>query len=736
MDTIGPESPYLVAQKTFVMTSFEDLASRARASNPDADTDLLRRAYEFSATEHAGQVRRSGEAYITHPLEVAGLVADMKLDDVAIAAGLLHDVVEDTLTTIERVSELFGPEVAHVVEGVTKISTIPFSSSEERQAENFRKMLLAMVNDARVILVKLADRLHNMRTLDSLGEERRIKISQETLDIYAPIAHRLGMSKIKNELEELAFRHLEPEAYESLRESVERRRADTEQTMSDLEHTLVKRLREAEVPIVAVEGRIKRLFSIRQKIKRQQIGLEEVYDLVAMRVITSSVRDCYAALGIIHQTWAPVPGRFKDFVAMPRPNAYQSLHTSVVSDRGFPFEVQIRSERMHHVAEDGIAAHWKYKEGRIGANADERYFVWLRRLLEWQQEVRDPNEFIHALKVDLYPEEVYTFTPRGEVKALPRGATPIDFAYSIHTDVGHTCVGARINGRMVPLRTQLQSGDIVEIVTAGAHKPSRDWLNFVVTTRARNKIKHIITAAEKVRAVELGRRLLEKEVRRFDLSPRTVLDPGELDRIANDFASKKGDDLLAAVGYGKVSLHRVLERLVPQERLRQRSGPTAIAAVVRRVFRSREQKIKIKGFDDFMAFRARCCTPIRGEKIVGYVTRGKGVSVHSAKCPNVLNLLYDPERRIDVVWDKAAGSSAFTVALTIQVEDRRGILADVTSSIAGVNISMKKVEASANDNNHGQIIVTLDITDLKHLQRVIKVVRAVPGVVDVERVLR
>ena len=736
MDTIGSESPYLVVQKKFVMTSFEDLASRARANNPDVDTDLLRRAYEFSATEHAGQVRRSGEAYITHPLEVAGLVADMKLDDVAIAAGLLHDVVEDTLTTIERVSELFGPEVAHVVEGVTKISTIPFSSSEERQAENFRKMLLAMVNDARVILVKLADRLHNMRTLDSLGEERRIKISQETLDIYAPIAHRLGMSKIKNELEELAFRHLEPEAYESLRESVERRRADTEQTMSGLEHTLVKRLREAEVPIVAVEGRIKRLFSIRQKIKRQQIGLDEVYDLVAMRVITSSVRDCYAALGIIHQTWAPVPGRFKDFVAMPRPNAYQSLHTSVVSDRGFPFEVQIRSERMHHVAEDGIAAHWKYKEGRTGANADERYFVWLRRLLEWQQEVRDPNEFIHGLKIDLYPEEVYTFTPRGEVKALPRGATPVDFAYSIHTDVGHTCMGARINGRMVPLRTQLQSGDIVEIVTAGAHKPSRDWLNFVVTTRARNKIKHVITAAEKVRAVELGRRLLEKEVRRFDLSPRTVLDPEELDRIANDFASKKGDDLLAVVGYGKVSLHRVLERLVPQERLRQRSGPTAIAAVVRRVFRSREQKIKIKGFDDFMAFRARCCTPIRGEKIVGYVTRGKGVSVHSATCPNVLNLLYDPERRIAVVWDKAADASAFTVALTIQVEDRRGILAEVTSSITGLNISMKKVEASANDNNHGQIIVTLDITDLKHLQRVIKVVRAVPGVVDVERVLR
>lgn len=718
------------------MISFEDLAARARRNNPEVDAGLLRRAYEFSATEHAGQMRRSGEAYITHPLEVAALVAEMKLDGVAIAAGLLHDVVEDTLTTIERVSELFGPEVAHVVEGVTKISTIPFSSSAERQAENFRKMLLAMVDDVRVILVKLADRLHNMRTLDSLGEGPRIRISQETLDIYAPIAHRLGMSKVKNELEELAFRHLEPEAYEALSASVEKRRAATEQTMADLKDRLETRLLEAKVPVTTVEGRIKRLFSIRQKIKRRRIGLEEVYDLVALRVITPSVRDCYAALGIIHQTWAPVPGRFKDFVAMPRPNAYQSLHTSVVSGRGFPFEVQIRSERMHRVAEDGIAAHWKYKEGRVGADADEQCFVWLRHLLEWQQEVRDPNEFIHSLKVDLYPEEVYAFTPKGQVKALPRGATPVDFAYSVHTDVGHTCVGARINGRIVPLRTQLRSGDIVEIVTAGSHKPSRDWLNFVATTRARNRIKHFITAEDKVRAAELGRRLLEKELRRFDLSPKTVLDAGRLDRIANEFASKRGSDLLAAVGYGKVALQRVIERLVPHERLRPARGPAALASAVQRVFRSRKQQIRIKGSDDFMAFRARCCTPIRGEKIVGYVTRGKGVSVHSVTCPNVLNLLYDPERRIDVGWDKAAGARSFTVALTIQVEDRRGILADVTSRIAGVDISMKKVEASANDDRHGRISVTLDIADLKHLQRVIKAIRAVPGVVDVERTLR
>ena len=718
------------------MITFQDLASKARTHNADSDTDLLHRAYEFSATEHAGQRRRSGEEYITHPLEVAALVADMRLDDVAIAAGLLHDVVEDTLTTIENVGELFGPEVAHVVEGVTKISTIPFSTIEERQAENFRKMHLAMVDDVRVILVKLADRLHNMRTLDSLTEEQRLKISQETLDIYAPIAHRLGMSKVKNELEELAFRHLEPKAYETLRAWVEKRRRATEHTIAELKRTLEAKLKESQVPVVTVEGRLKHLFSIRQKIKRQQISLDEVYDLVALRVITPSVRDCYAALGIIHQTWAPVPGRFKDFVAMPRPNAYQSLHTSVVSDRGFPFEVQIRSERMHRVAEEGIAAHWKYKEGRVGANADEQYFVWLRQLLEWQQEVRDPNEFIHSLKIDLYPDEVYTFTPKGEVKALPRRATAVDFAYAIHTDVGHTCVGARINGRMVPLRTQLQSGDIVEVVTSTGHKPSRDWLNFVTTTRARNKIKHFITSEEKVRAVELGRRLLEKEARRFDLNVKSVLEGEALDRIASDFASKKSDDLFAAVGYGKVSPQRVLERLVPPDRLEAPRDKTAIASVVRRVFRRREEKIKVKGFDEFMVFRARCCNPIRGEKIVGYVTRGKGVSVHAAMCPNVLNLLYDPERRIEVGWDKADDTNSFTVGLSIQVEDRRGILADVTSRIASVDINMTKVEASANDHQHGRISVTLDIADLKHLQRVIKAVRAVPGVLDVERVLR
>ena len=718
------------------MISFEHLLGAVRAYNPETDADLLHRAYEFSALEHAGQIRRSGERYITHPLEVAHLVAGMHLDDVTVAASLLHDVVEDTLTTIDNVRALFGPEIAHVVEGVTKISTIPFSSSEERQAENFRKMLLAMVDDARVILVKLADRLHNMRTLDHLRAERRLTIAQETIDIYAPIAHRLGMNKVKNELEELAFRHVDPRGYESIRARVDERRRATQRTVGRLERTLADKLREAGVPIVSLEGRIKSIFSIWKKIRRQKIALEEVYDLLAVRVVTESERDCYAALGIIHQTWAPVPSRFKDFVAMPRPNGYRSLHTAVISDLGLPFEVQIRTEEMHQVAEEGIAAHWKYKEGRVGAEPDEKYFQWLRQLLEWQQEVPDPNEFIHSLKLDLYPEEVYTFTPKGEVKALPRGATPIDFAYAIHTDVGHTCVGARVNGRMVPLRTPLRSGDIVEVVTRAGNRPNRDWLNVVVTTRARNKIKHFIHVEEKLRAVEFGRKLVEKELRRFDLKPRTVLNPEEVARVCAAFNASKPDELYASVGYGKVSARAVLEALVPREQRGRRKPEKAIVSAVRRVLRPNQATIKVRGFDDLMVFRAGCCNPIRGEKIVGYVTRGKGVSVHAASCSNVINLFYDPERRIDVAWGKASGESSFTVCLTIQVEDRRGMIADVTSRLADTRINIRKVEASANEDRHGQISVTFDISDMRHLQRVIKVVRGVAGVLDVERVHR
>ena len=717
------------------MIRFEDLLEKVRAYSPDADVELLRRAYVFSAFEHKGQVRHSGEPYLIHPLAVADFLADMKLDAVAIAAGLLHDVVEDTLTTIERIQELFGPEVAHVVEGVTKISAIPLSSSssEARQAENFRKMLLAMVDDIRVILVKLADRLHNMRTLGHLPEERRVKIAQETRDIYAPIANRLGMSKVKNELEELSFRYLEPQAYEALRAKVDAKRRATEGLIGDLKKTITATLAEAQVPVIEIEGRIKRLWSIHQKLERQKIDLEQVYDFIAIRIITESVKDCYAALGIIHQTWSPVPGRIKDFIAMPRPNGYQSLHTSVISEHGMPFEVQIRTMEQHRRAEEGIAAHWKYKEGRAGDQRDDRYFQWMRQLLESQQEVHDPQEFIQNLKVELYPEEVYIFTPKGLVKALPRGATPIDFAYSIHTDLGHQCVGARVNGKMVPLRTRLKNGDIVEIVRQAGHRPSRDWLNFVATSRARSKIKHLIHAEEKTRAVELGRKLFEKEARRYDLNPRTIVE-GELFASAiTDFAVTKTDDLFAAIGYGKVQPKQVLVKLVPVDTLREKAPEGAVASVVRRVLGSGEEKIKVKGFDDLMVFRARCCSPIRGEKIVGYVTRGKGVSVHSATCPNVVNLLYDPERRIEVEWDKTEAVGRYTVKLTMEVEDRKGLLAAVSAKIADVNTNIKNMEATTGDGQHARIDVTIEISDLKHLEKVIKSLRGVEGVIGVER---
>jgi GTP diphosphokinase / guanosine-3',5'-bis(diphosphate) 3'-diphosphatase len=713
------------------MIRFEDLVEKVRANNPDADIELLRRAYVFSAFEHKGQVRHSGEPYLVHPLQVADLLADMKLDVVAIAGGLLHDIVEDTQTPIEKIRDLFGPDVAHVVEGVTKLGAIRFSSNEERQAENFRKMLLAMVDDIRVILVKLADRLHNMRTLHHLPEERRVKIAQETRDIYAPIANRLGMSKVKIELEELAFKYLEPKAYEALRDRVESRRRATEGMIDELLKTITAKLEEAQVPLIQIDGRIKRLFSIHQKLKRQKIDLDQVYDMAALRIVTESVKDCYAALGIIHQTWSPVPGRIKDFIAMPRPNGYQSLHTSVVSERGFPFEVQIRTADMHRTAEEGIAAHWKYKEGRVGPGRDEQYFLWLRQLLEWQQEVRDPQEFLQNLKIELYPEEVYIFTPKGEVKALPRDATPVDFAYSIHTDVGHQCVGARVNGKMVPLRARLRNGDIIEILTTAGHKPSRDWLNFVVTSRARNKIRHFIHAEEKERSLELGRKLFDKEARRFGVSVKSLTEPEAMARVLGEYGMGKPEELFAAIGYGKLSPRHVLARFVPPEQLKE-APETGIASVVRRVFGPGEDRIKVRGIDDLMVFRARCCNPIRGEKIVGYVTRGKGVSVHSATCPNVVNLLYDPERRIDVEWDKGDEGAAYTVRLSIRVEDRKGILADVSSKIAGINTNIRNVEAKV-DDEMGRIDMTVEISDMKHLQKVIKSLRSIEGVVDVER---
>src|SRR5689334_9339314 len=549
-----------IATTTLTVTKFRDLMKLMRENRPNDDLEMIKKAYEFSQTHHAGQTRASGEPYIAHPLQVALVLAEMKMDSVAITAGLLHDSVEDTSVTIVDIRKEFGEQVAHIVEGVTKISKIDFATREEQQAENLRKMMLAMVDDIRVVLIKLADRLHNMRTLEHLDPERQQKIARETLDIYAPIAHRLGMGKIRGELEDLGFRYLDPVAYQNTHEAVEARRKEGEAFLASVESVLRDKLKEAGIT-ASVESRIKRVYSIHKKLVRQRITVDQVYDLCAMRVITRSVQDCYAVLGIIHNVWRPVPGRIKDFIAMPRPNFYQSLHTSVIAENGTPFEVQIRTEEMHKIAEEGIAAHWKYKDGPVTAQ-DEQRLAWLRQVVEWQRDVSDPNEFLSTLKIDLYPEEVYTFTPKGKVVVLPRESTPIDFAYTIHTEVGHSCVGAKVNGRMVPLRHRLHSGDIVEILTQPGHKPSRDWLAVVKSSRARNKIKHWLNIHQRERAIEIGRKLIEKEARKYRVALKEIKEE-EIRKIASDYGLGRPDDLMAGIGYGKYSARQVLGRLAP-----------------------------------------------------------------------------------------------------------------------------------------------------------------------------
>src|SRR5437870_4248428 len=639
------------------MLQFEEIVRKVQISRPGDDLGLLRKAYEFSASEHKAQTRISGEPFVSHPLAVANVLADMKLDVVCLVAGMLHDVVEDTPTTVDRISQEFGPDVARIVEGVTKISRIEFVSPEAQQAENLRKMVLAMVDDIRVVLVKLADRLHNMRTLEHLPPEKRERIARETIEIYAPIAHRLGMGKIRGELEDLAFRHLEPQAFEDVKKAVESRRKVSEEFLEEVRALVDAKLKEHSIP-ARIDGRIKRLFSIWQKLRRQKISIDQVYDLMALRILTDSVKNCYAALGVIHNKWRPIPGRIKDFIAIPRPNLYQSLHTSVVGPQGQTFEVQIRTEEMHRIAEEGIAAHWKYKEGRKAPAADDQRIVWLRHLVEWQRDVQDPVEFMSTLKVDLYPEEVYAFTPRGKVIVLPRDATPIDFAYAIHSDVGTSCVGAKVNGRIVPLKYNLKNGDVVEILTQAGHLPSKDWLSLVKTSKARNKIKHVINTTERAKAIEIGEKYLEKEARRLGVHLGRIT-KSEFEAVAAEYGYSKMEDLHAALGYGKFSPRQVLQKLAPDNAEQAEEAPKLTPAIPPHgvAADAGDLVIKVKGIDDLMVYRAKCCNPIRGEAIVGYVTRGKGVAVHSVNCTNVQNLMYEPERRIDVEWARATSQN-------------------------------------------------------------------------------
>lgn len=719
------------------MIRLEEILDRVEKYHPGDNLDLIRRAYIFSAKEHKGQVRASGEPYLTHPLEVANVLAEMKMDAVTVSVGLLHDVVEDTLVSLEKLEELFGSEVAHIVDGVTKISQIQFTSKEEKQAENFRKMLLAMTDDIRVIMVKFADRLHNMRTLAYLKPDRREAIARETMDIYAPLANRLGMGKIRGELEDLSFSYLDPKAYQELKDLVDRKRRTHEAFLSEITRLVEAKLKEHDIPC-DTESRIKRLYSIHQKLKKQRITIDQVFDLLAIRIITESVKDCYAALGVIHNIWRPVPGRIKDFIAMPRPNMYQSLHTSVIAG-GQPFEVQIRTADMHRIAEEGIAAHWKYKDGKLVADdREDQRIAWLRHLVEFQQEMKDPEDFLSTLKIDLYPEEVYAFTPKGKVISLPRDATPVDFAYAIHTEVGQTTVGAKINGRMVPLKTKLKNGDIVEIVTQPGHNPSRDWLSFVKTSRARNKIRHWLNEQESEKAIELGRKMLEKEARKYKQNLKDLLESEKFLGILSDYGASKVEDLLSAIGYGKTSAKQILSRLSP-DGLKEpaQEEDSRLASAVKRVLGlGSDAKLKVKGFDDLLVYRAKCCNPIRGEEVIGYITRGKGVAVHSKNCPNVQNLMYDADRKIEVEWTTTTPSAeAYAVPLTIVTEDRPGMLAEIAAVISEVKCNILNVEARTADER-GTIDITVEIPDMRHLERVIASIKRLDGVYDVSRSTR
>jgi guanosine-3',5'-bis(diphosphate) 3'-pyrophosphohydrolase len=713
---------------------YSELEQKVRAARPKDDFSSLEKAYRMAAGAHKDQLRDSGEPYMVHPLQVTHILADMQMDLVCLETGLLHDTVEDTSVSLDEIRKNFGEEVARCVDGVTKLSKLHLYSREERQAESVRKMLLAMVNDIRVIIVKLADRLHNMRTLRHLPRERQLRIAQETIEIYVPIAHRLGMGKIRGELEDLSFQYLEPEASAELVQDIESQHQQNEEFLNKMRHDVEVNLAREGIP-ARVEGRVKRAYSVFQKMKRQKIGLDQVYDLLALRIVTDSLKNCYAALGMIHNEWHPIPGRIKDFIAMPRPNLYQSLHTSVMGPGGRACEVQIRTEEMHRLAEEGIAAHWKYKEGKKGPGADDQRVVWLRQLVEWQKEMRDPGEFMSTLRVDLYPEEVYTFTPKGKVIVLPRDATPIDFAYAIHSDVGNTCVGAKVNGRIVPLKYALKNGDVLEILTQSGHLPSKDWLALVKTSKARNKIKHVINTTERAKAIEIGQKYLEREARRLGVQ-QSKITRADLERVAGDYGYGKIEDLHAALGYGKFSARQVLQKLVPDqveappaEAPKFTPGPAQPAAV------PGDLVIKVKGCDDLLVYRAKCCNPIRGEGIVGYVTRGKGIAVHSTNCSNVQNLMYEVERKIDVEWARAA-TETFPVKVLIYTDDRPGMLNQLTSILFAEQSDIRSLEASS-DHKRGTdgavIDMTIEIRDKKQLERLVNAIRRISGVRDVER---
>ena len=712
------------------MIRLKDISDKVLSYHPNPRIDLIEKAYVFSAQVHKGQLRLSGEPYLIHPLEVAYLLADIKLDDVSVATGLLHDTVEDTYTTIETIENLFGPEIASLVDGVTKISKMSFHAIEEKQAENFRKMILAMAKDIRVILIKLADRLHNMRTLRFLPPEKTIELAQETLDIYAPLSNRLGIFWMKSELEDLSLLYLRPEVYYSLEKNVATRKKETTRYVNEVIELIKGRLQEFNLT-AEVQGRSKHLHSIYKKMETQHLDFDQIYDLVGFRVIVKDVKDCYEALGIIHLLWKPVPGRFKDYIAMPKANMYRSLHTTVIGPAGKRIEIQIRTDEMHHIADQGIAAHWKYKEGKDIETKDDEQFAWLRQLLEWQQDLKDPREFLDIVKIDLFPEEVYVFTPKGTVKQFPQGATPVDFAYSVHTDIGHRCVGARVNGRLVPLKDELHNGDTVEIITSPQHKPSKDWIRFVKTARARNKINHWIRQEERSRSIELGREICEKEFRKKGLNCSKLLKKGSMGKLLAELNCKNEEELFAAVGYGRISAKQLLNKFIAPEALKKSERePSRIRKTAKRITGASETGVIVKEIDHIMVKFGKCCKPLPGEKIKGYITRGRGVTVHTYDCIYIQGC--DQERLIDVRWDDRKQFS-YPVKVEVTSVDKRGLLADISAAISSAEANISNATARTLEDNKAVSTFDLEVSNFKHLQNVMRSIEQVKGVIKVNR---
>jgi len=724
------------------MLKLSDILERVSAYHPSPDLDVIKKAYVYSAKVHQGQVRMSGEPYLIHPLEVAGILAELKLDEASIVTGLLHDTIEDTLATREELRELFGEEVEELVDGVTKLSQFSATatiSQEEKQAENFRKMIVAMARDIRVILVKLADRTHNMRTLEHMTPEKQQRIAQETLDIYAPLANRLGISWVKVELEDLAFKYLRPVEYAELATKIESRRKERDKYVEDVIAILKTRM-DAQGLESRITGRMKHLYSVYRKMKSQNISFEQVHDTIAFRIIVKSVSACYEALGYVHSQYKPVPGRFKDFIAIPKPNMYQSLHTTVIGPYGERVEIQIRTEEMHRIAEEGIAAHWAYKEGRDRTiSKDDEKFAWLRQLMEWQKDLKDPKEFLETVKVDLFTDEVFVFTPKGEVRSLPRGASPVDFAYSIHGDVGDRCVGAKINGKIVPLRYKLKNGDTVEILTSPLAHPNKDWLTFVRTSRAQAKVRRYIKQTEREKSLELGREILDKELRRFGQTLQKVIKTGELAKVAEHLGLHGDDGLIAAVGYGRIQLAQVIPKLVAADVLEKVNGGNGaahgvgrIAEIIKKVAnRPSKTGVRISGIDDVMLRFGRCCNPVPGDRIVGFITRGRGITVHTLACEKVLST--DPERRVDVSWD-VQGDFKRPVTVRVLTIDRPGLLADISATFSGKGVNISQANCRSTGDDRAVNTFEVAISDVRQLNDCLKAIGRIQGVFSAERV--